>query len=257
MAIPNTDSAQRHLSRRFRHEVVRRPLEVLRVQAVTPRMVRVTLGGEALRGFTSLGADDHVKVFFPQHGAPDVSRDYTPRRFDAAVLELDIDFVLHAEGPASDWARRVAVGDKLLVGGPRGSHVIANDFDWYLLAGDETAIPAIGRRLSELPANARAIVRIEVAEPEEVQTFVTSAALDIQWLARGSAPVGDSALLQAALRAVALPAGDGHAWLACESHTARILRQILVSERGLNREWVKAAGYWKLGAAGVHESVGD
>jgi NADPH-dependent ferric siderophore reductase len=257
MTTSHTEPAPRHPSRRVRHEVVRRPLEVLRVQPVTPRMIRVTLGGEALRGFTSLGADDHVKVFFPRQGETDVSRDYTPRRFDAAAQELDIDFVLHAEGPASDWARQAAVGQKLVVGGPRGSHVIASDFDWYLLAGDETAIPAIGRRLMELPAGVQAIVRIEVAEAEEAQNFVTSAALDIQWLSRGGAAAGDGALLQAALRAVSVPAGDGYAWLACESHAARILRQILVGERGLNREWVKAAGYWKLGAAGVHEPVGD
>jgi NADPH-dependent ferric siderophore reductase len=220
-------------------------------------MRRVTLQGEALRGFTSLAADDHIKVFFPQAGDGEVSRDYTPGRFDAAALELDIDFVLHADGPASDWARRAEPGQTLTVGGPRGSHVVASDFDWYLLAGDETAIPAIGRRLAELPAGARAIVRIEVADPNEAQSLVTQASLDIQWLSRSGGTAGDSALLQAALRSLSLPAGDGYAWLACESHAARILRQILVSELGLNREWVKAAGYWKRGAAGVHETVGD
>ena len=86
-------------------------------------------------------------------------RDYTPRRYDAGRNELVIDFALHDAGPATDWAAQAEPGQQLAVGGPRGSFVVPDDFDWYLFIGDETALPAIGRRLEELRAGARAIVR--------------------------------------------------------------------------------------------------
>jgi NADPH-dependent ferric siderophore reductase len=269
MTISPADStAQRHQTRRVRHEVKARLLEVVRVQTLAPHLRRITVQGEELRGFTSLGADDHVRVFFPYPGEQrpvmpgdagerkPVTRDYTPGRFDPAKLELDLDFVIHSEGPASDWARQAAMGQRLGVGGPRGSHVVPTDFDWYLLMGDETAIPAIARRLGELPAGARAIVRVEVADEREALPLASAATVDVEWLGRGGAAAGASPVLEQALERLTLPAGDGYAWIACESHHARALRQVLLA-RGLNREWIKAAGYWKLGATGVHETHKD
>ena len=100
---------------RVSHEIKRRKLQVLRVTDITPRMRRITLHGPELTGFISLGTDDHVKLLFattPQEqaaldsfmpgqnseGPKPAMRDYTPRRYDAASGELDIDFVLHGEG---------------------------------------------------------------------------------------------------------------------------------------------------------------
>ena len=90
-------------------------------------MVRVALTGEELHGFTSLGFDDHVKVFFPTSAAPDLAmRDLTPRRYDAVSGELWIDFFLHEAGPAAGWAKDAAVGQPIMVGGPRGSSGLAS-----------------------------------------------------------------------------------------------------------------------------------
>jgi NADPH-dependent ferric siderophore reductase len=164
-------------ARRVRHETKMRLLQVREVSRLTPKMVRVVVGGEALAGFISAAHDDHVKLFFPQpghdkpvlptptpngpvypEGAPrPAARDYTPRRYDATANALTIDFVLHGVGPATTWAAQARPGQFLGVGGPRGSFIVPDDFDWYLLAGDETAIPAIGRRLQELPAGTRVI----------------------------------------------------------------------------------------------------
>lgn len=94
-------------------------------------------------------------------------RDYTPRHFDAARRELTLDFILHDAGPATAWAQQVKIGDQLGIGGPRGSQVVADVFDWYLLLGDETAMPAIGRRLEELSDDVRAIVLIEVDDEQD------------------------------------------------------------------------------------------
>ena len=106
-------------------------------------MIRVTLGGGDLEGFTSLGFDDHIKLFFPAAtpagGEPQsVSRDYTPRRFDAAAKTLEIEFVIHDAGPATRWAEQARVGQQLDIGGPRGSFVIPTTYDWHLLIGDDT-----------------------------------------------------------------------------------------------------------------------
>jgi NADPH-dependent ferric siderophore reductase len=266
-----------HATTRVRHEPRRRLLTVQRVERLTPKMARITLGGD-LAGFVSSAYDDHVKLFFPLPGqdAPAVpeqgpngpvypdgvekppARDYTPRRYDVGRNELVIDFALHDAGPATNWAMQAAPGQKLGIGGPRGSFVVPADFDWYLFVGDETALPAIGRRLEELRAGVRAIVIAAVTGPEEEQTFESRAGVETIWVHRPLSRAEDPAPLHDALRAAKLPAsGDGYAWAAGESQTAKLLRRHLLDERGLDKAWLKAAGYWKRGAIGIHETHND
>ncbi len=245
-----------------------RLLQVRRTTRVSPQMMRVTLGGEELAGFHSEGADDHVRLLFPEPGAlkpvipivgphglsvPEgqkrpVARDYTPRRYDAAAGELDIDFVLHGTGPGATWASKARVGDFIAVGGPRGSFIVTNDFDWYLFAGDETALPAIGRRLEELPAGARAIAFIEVAGAAEEQRFDTRANVQVTWLHRNGAAPGTTDLLEKAIRGLEFPPGDFFAWAAGEATTLRPIRE-LFQQRVANKSWVRVNGYWKRGIA--------
>jgi NADPH-dependent ferric siderophore reductase len=262
----------KHAITRVRHEPRRRLLKVERVERLTPGMSRITLGGD-LTGFQSSAYDDHVKVFFPLPGknaptlpekdAPETAerspgRDYTPRRYDAGRNELVLDFALHDAGPATDWASQAAPGQQLAVGGPRGSFVVPDDFDWYLFIGDETALPAIGRRLEELRAGARAIVVAAVTGPEEEQRFESPADVKTIWVHRPLTRAEDPAPLLDAVRALTLPAtGDGYAWAAGESQTAKLLRRHLVDERGLDKAFVKAAGYWKRGAISIHETHND
>jgi NADPH-dependent ferric siderophore reductase len=264
-------------ARRVRHETKMRLLQVREVGRLTPKMVRVVLGGEALAGFVSAAHDDHVKLFFPQPGhdkpvlptptpngpvypegaARAAARDYTPRRYDPAANTLTIDFVLHGEGPAATWAAQARPGQFLGVGGPRGSFIVPDDFDWYLLAGDETAVPAIGRRLQELPAGTRVIAVVEVADAGEEQKLDTRANLEMHWLHRTGAEAGNHLLLQRALTEFVLPPGEGYAWVAAEASAAKALRRYLVDQRGLPKDRVKAAAYWKQGAVAVHETYDD
>jgi NADPH-dependent ferric siderophore reductase len=264
-------------ARRVRHETRRRMLQVRDVRPITPKMLRVTVGGDDLSGFVSAAHDDHVKLFFPPpgeekpvmptptangpvypEGAPQpAARDYTPRRYDAAANTLTIDFVLHGDGPAAAWAAQARPGHFLGVGGPRGSFIVPDDFDWYLFAGDETALPAIGRRLEELPPSARTVVVAEVADAGEEQRFDTRSKLEAHWLHRGRAAPGDGSLLLNAIAALHLPSGEGYAWVAAEAATAKALRAHLVGERGLSKDRVKAAAYWKQGAVAVHETYND
>lgn len=263
-------------TQRLRHETRLRRLQVLRTQRLTPTLLRVTLGGDELAGFTSAAADDHVKVFFPaqpggqpilpakhQGGAPadvaspePISRDYTPRRFDPARLELDIEFSLHGEGPAARWAAQAVQGHELAIGGPRGSFVLQGDFDWYLLVGDETALPAIARRLEELPPGARAFVIAEVDDAANELPLHSAATLQVQWVHRNGAESGTDALLSRALAAFSIPAGVGYTWIAAESSVARSLRVQLLA-RGHDKRWLKAAGYWKRGASAAHDRIDD
>ncbi len=262
----------KHAITRVRHEPRRRLLNVERVERLTPGMARITLVGD-LSGFQSSAYDDHVKVFFPLPGknAPTLpekdaaetaerspGRDYTPRRYDAGRSELVLDFALHDAGPATDWASQAKPGQQLAVGGPRGSFVVPDDFDWYLFIGDETALPAIGRRLEELRPGARAIVVAAVTGPEEEQRFDSPADVTTVWVHRPLTRAEDPAPLLDAVRTLTLPTtGDGYAWAAGESQTAKLLRRHLVDERGLDKAFVKAAGYWKRGAVSIHETHND
>ena len=273
--MSETAQTTARVGRRVRHETKTRLLQVRDVNRVTPKMVRIVVGGDALAGFVSASYDDHVKLFFPHPGeekpvlptpSPNgpvypegvprpAARDYTPRRYDAAANTLTLDFVLHDAGPATAWAAQARPGHFLGVGGPRGSFVIPDDFDWYLFAGDETALPAIGRRLEELPASARVMVVAEVADKDEEQRFSSRAAVEVRWLHRNGA--GTTSLLQDAIAGLPLPKGEGYAWVATEAETAKALRRHLVEERGLDKERVKAAAYWKRGAVAVHETYND
>lgn len=255
---------------RVRHEIRIRVLTVSAITDITPLMRRITLSSPDLQGFNSPGYDDHVKVFFPEPGevlgAPTVGpegvvwpdgkrpqmRDYTPRYFDAEAKTLQLDFVLHGDGPASGWAARAKVGDTLTIGGPRGSMIVPVAYDWYLLAGDETALPAIGRRIEELPQGAKVIAMIEVAGPDEEQAFETKADLDLTYVHRNGTPAGQGEALRKAIAIKALPSGDAFAFIAGEAAQSRAIKADLI-ERGLNAEWMKAAGYWLLGTADAHE----
>ena len=241
---------------RVMHEIKRRRLEVLRVSQVTPLMRRITLHGPQLEGFISLGTDDHIKLFFAStpeeqaalenwaptsdsEGPRPAMRDYTPRRYDPQTGELDIDFVLHGEGPAATWAAQAEPGQFLHIAGPRGSMVVPDIFDSYLLIGDETALPAIARRLESLPANRAALVVVEVADPQEQQVFESAAQVDVIWIVRGEQD------LQSVVRRLEMPEGKLYAWVATESGLSRKLRRLLLDQFGLDEEFVKAAGYWR------------
>ncbi|WP_019410970.1 siderophore-interacting protein [Pseudomonas psychrophila] len=245
---------------RVMHQIKRRKLTVLRVADLTPRMRRITVGGPELAGFISLGSDDHVKLFFPQTAEEQAAlenlelsagaksntmppmRDYTPRRYDLDTLELDLDFVLHGDGPASTWAAQAQPGQFLHIGGPRGSMIVPDIFDSYLLVGDETALPAIARRLEELPANRQARVVVEVENAQEEQPLKSAASVEVIWVHR-DAPAQD---LLRTVESLSIPRGELYTWVATESALSRKVRRVLLDTHGLNDEFVKAVGYWRL-----------
>jgi NADPH-dependent ferric siderophore reductase len=246
--------------RRVRHEARRRTLTIKQVEKNAAHMIRVTLTGD-LEGFVSLGFDDHVKLFFPDgthnaDGTPNMlGRDFTPLRHDKAANTLEIDFAIHDAGPATRWAAQAKPGDTLNLGGPRGSFIIPTAYDWHLLIGDETALPAIGRRLAELPAGTRTVVLAEVDSAEDEISFKTETNATVTWAHRNGAPPGASDVLSRTLSTLKPPAGEYYAWVACESLAAKGLRQQLIADHGANPKWIRAAAYWRRGDVAVHEVI--
>ncbi|HEX7936125.1 MAG TPA: siderophore-interacting protein [Paraburkholderia sp.] len=274
--MPTHESRSDLAVQRVRHPLKFRLLQVTKVAALSPHLIRVTFTGEDLHDFVSASFDDHIKVFFPEPGAdkpelPEagpkgpvfaegrrpIARDFTPRRFDREARELDIEFAMHEAGPAATWAAQAKVGQYLGVGGPRGSLVIPTAFDWHLMIGDDTALPAIARRLEELPAGKRVAAVIEVADPSAQIEFSTQAELHLVWCYRSENGCRGEALLQA-VRETWLPEdGEGYVWAAGESATMRAVRYHLCTERGVEKSRIRAASYWKQGAAAVHETLDD
>jgi len=247
-ALAPPPSPERRVQR-VRHELHRRDVEVVRVEPLGPHFVSVTFHAPSLAGFRSDSFDDHVK-FMIDGPSPDepVRRDYTPRRFDAARRELTIEFALHGDGPAADWARQAQVGQRAVIGGPRGSMIIPVDYDWHLLVGDDSALPAISRRLEELPAGTRAIVIAQAAEPAGQRELASAATVQAQWVDSGQAMVQ-------ALRELQLPGGEGYAWCAGEAAVMAQLRNVLLAEKRHPKEAMKVAVYWKPGASDFHETL--
>lgn len=261
---------------RLRHPLALRRLQVIRTRLVTPQLLCVTLAGPDLAGFTSASFDDHIKVFLPEAGATEpvlpelgpngpvfsdtlprpTARDYTPRRHDPAAGELDIEFVLHGDGPACSWAAQAKVGDRLGIGGPRGSFVIPPGFDWHLLVGDDTALPAIARRLAELPASSRAIVVLELEQADCLPPLPSAARLELHCRYRAEHPPEQhSSLLASAVAGLERPAGEGYAWAAGELRAIQAVRQQLLSHWQLDKSRIRAASYWQAGASNSHQNL--
>ncbi len=175
-------------------------------------------------------------------------RTYTPRRFDAGARELDVDFVIHGEGPASTWAAQAQAGQQLSIGGPGRSYAVDATADWYLLAGDDTAIPAICTILEALPASVKALALLEVVDGAEEHALETRAAnTEVRWLRRGPDAANAGRELESAVRRIELPPGAGRIYVACESDAMRRIRRHLLQERQFPRDRLVTRGYWRLG----------
>jgi NADPH-dependent ferric siderophore reductase len=240
-------------------------VEVRSVEKPTPGAVRVTFGGAELAGYEMRGPASHIKVLFGRDGedrpalpewGPEgpmlnegqsmpPSRTYTPRRWDAAKQELTVEFMLHGDGLASTWARSAKAGDVVAVTLPGGPYTVDPTADWYLVAGDESALPAIETILEELPAGMPAHVIVEVANNGEERPLQ---AQKVTWLYRESG-VETGVALEQAVRSFEAPSGSGRVWVGCEAEIMRSIRKHLLFERGYDRAAIHTHGYWKRGAA--------
>lgn len=233
-------------------------------ERLTPHMVRIVLGGKGLDRFDTDGhTDSYVKLFFPEteelsttdlehilnHGPRaqwPTTRTYTVRHWNLQERLLTLDFVTHGDtGLAGPWAEAARPGHTLHFTGPGGAYSPSPEADWHLLAGDESALPAIAAALEALPRNATAHVYLEVAGPEEEQDLATGQGVHLHWLHRGNGVVGSA--LVPAVRALDMPTGRVHAFVHGEANAVRDLRRLLRIEHALPKEWLSVSGYWRLG----------
>ncbi|WP_106477807.1 siderophore-interacting protein [Phytohalomonas tamaricis] len=224
-----------------------RSFTVLAKHNITPNMLRVTLGGEGMKTFPADQSGAYVKLHCPNEEGQISVRTYTVRaqRDDA----IDVDFVLHDHGgPASRWAANAQPGDTINVGGPGPKKRVAPDADWYLLAGDMTALPAISDNIEALPEHARGYAVIEVLGAEDIQPLSTPAHFDIKWVINPH-PGDNSDLLVDTLRTLPWLSGRPTVWSACEFSSMRKLRAYFKNECGLQRNELYVSSYWKLGSS--------
>ena len=235
---------------------------VTRVERLTPGMVRIAVGGPALAGINAgIYTDHYVKAQFPQPGVayPEpfdvatiratmpreqwpVVRTYTVRRWLPEVPEMWIDFVVHGDsGIAGPWAQRARPGDPFYFMGPGGAYAPSPTAAWHLLAGDESALPAISAALERMPAGAPVMALVEVSGPEEEQKLPA----EVTWLHRGTQPHGS--LLVDAVRDLGFLPGDVHAFVHGEATFVKELRRHLRLDRGLTPQQLSISGYWRRG----------
>lgn len=221
--------------------------------------VRVRLRGDDLAGFTSLGADDHLRMFFPDgdpHTVEELreapSREYTPLAWGEDWLELE--FAIHGDdGVGAPWAATAPLGALAGIGGPRGSKVLDGRPDAWLLAGDETAVPAIRRFAEGMDENAFGLVLVEVADTAHELWIDAPAGVVVEHVHRGGLPAG-SALAERldALTAADRPVGSVFGFVAAEQSIVKPGRALLQGRWGLDADQVIVKGYWKRGVIEYH-----
>jgi NADPH-dependent ferric siderophore reductase len=251
------------LAARLGPEVSVWDLEVVTTSALTPTMRRIRCTAPGLAELSYRPGQD-VMLTVPTPEGASFRRRYTIRSFDPTdptdptTPAIDLDFVLHGDGPAATWAASVQPGGRIEAIGPRGKVTVEPDADWHLFAGDDSAIPASLAMAESLAEPDRAIVILEVDGVGDQQESRTPAGQEIpvQWLHRGGADPASGAHLLAALTTVALPAGRGHAYLAGELGVVAGMRQALLA-RGLTAEQISAKPYWRHGRANAAHGEPD
>lgn len=244
-----------------------RRVTVGRVEVRSPRLRRVTLTGEGLAGLTVDQPAASVRLLLPSPGDATLElpswngneflradgtrptiRTFTPRRADPAALELDVEIVVHGGGAASHWAERAAPGDPAAVSGPGRGYEIDRDARSFVLAGDETALPAMSQLLEQLPDDASVQVHVEVADPSARLALPPHPGAETVWHElRAGAPPGD-ALVAAVAAAEIGP--DTRVWVAGEAAAVQRVRRDLFGRRGVPRARASVRGYWKHGRIG-------
>ncbi|WP_352396630.1 siderophore-interacting protein [Kineosporia sp. NBRC 101677] len=242
-------------------------ITVARTEQLSPTMVRVVFTGDDLAQFEmNEFSDAYVKLIYPRAGVeyPEPfdmktirgalpqeqwpqNRTYTVRRWDAAARELTIDFVVHGdEGLAGPWARDAKPGDQIWLAGPGGGYTPDLEADWHLLAGDESALPAIAASLEVLPENAVGHALIEIHDPASELKLTAPAGVQVTWVLETERAPG-VALVEAVTR-LPFPEGDVHAFVHGEAAGVRDLRRFLKRERGVKQARLSISGYWRIGA---------
>jgi NADPH-dependent ferric siderophore reductase len=237
------------------------------VAQITPRLISIRVTAEDLSRFADAVPTAHIKVFLPAPGqdvptmpimTPEgrvwpedqprpIVRTYTPRAYDPETNTLEVQFLLHGEGPASEWAQSAAPGDKLAIGGPGGRFNADPSIARWWIAGDESALPAVGTLLDSLPASAAAEVHLEVEGPEDEIPLTSAGAVTVVWHHRRGAGAFGTELYDAA--GAAAITEETQVWVACEASAVRRIRSLMLDDKQVPVSHLVTRGYWRIGAS--------
>ena len=222
------------------------PLVVASVEDVTPHMRRIQLTGPSLEAFEYMPGQDLALGIVRDDGSM-VRRRYTIRRFDPGRHLLDLEFVMHGDGPGIRWAQVARPGLAVEAIGPRGKITLAPDAERHLFAGDATALPGAFAMMEALPGSVLASAYLMVDDPTERQPLASSATnKTVTWRYENVNEAPDG--LVAAVSASGLSPDGGHAYLAGEVALVSALKAALLA-RGWTADQVSAKAYWNRGRA--------
>lgn len=250
--------------------IIREVLQVVRKEQITPNYLRIIFGGENVQKFDIVTVGVNNKILIAPKGVDEIHfptlkdgelvqppeevrpimRTYTCRALDLEKNEMSIDFAIHGDdGISANWARNCSIGDKLGVAMKGYSKQLYPEADWYLLAGDMTALPVLSVILETLPSEAKGVAIIEVQTKEDKQVIKTNSQVEIKWIVNPTP--GKTTQLQDEIRAVDLPGNETRkfAYVAAEFATVRNIRQFLRQENAWKANEMHGFGYWQLGIA--------
>ena len=242
------------------------PGEVIATTRLTSNMIRVVLGGDGLAGFEPTPhTDQYVNALFIPDGAPydgpfDVEaakagpsehrprgRRYTIRSWYPVARQLTIDFVVHGDvGYAGRWATRAQPGDRLQFLGPSGGYAPDPEADWYFMAGDESALPAIAASLERVRPGAPAQVVVVVDGPDGELALDSPGDLTVHWVHRTHAD-GDVTRVVDAVAAIDFGPGRCDVFVHGEAAEIRAVRRHLVAACGIDAAGASISPYWRRG----------
>lgn len=232
---------------------IARQLLVNAVEQLTPNMRRVTLQGEDLANLPEDAEGGYLKLNFPGKD-PDkpILRTYTVSRYRPEIHEIDIDFMLHSHsndssnGIAATWAMQARTGDKMAIFGPSPATYINSHADWFLMAADMTALPALAANMPRLPADAHGYIVIEIMSKEDQQELTIPAGMKLIWVVNPE-PGSDQSPLHQSIKELEWLDGQVSVWSACEFKTMKKLRQYFREQRNVDKSQIYISSYWKKG----------
>lgn len=235
-----------------------RLLSVSGIRELTPNMRRISLSGADLDDFPADQESGYVKLLLEQEGKQ-VRRSYTVREFDFESKTLHLDFMLHGDnddegGPASVWAAEAEIGSQISLVGPGAKKLVDFNANWFLIAGDMTALPAISANIEQLPADAKGYIAIEIISEADEQELPVPAGMQIHWVINAHANRENFPLLDK-VKQFEFLSGKPSMWVAGEFHTSRAIRRYLKLEKCVQRDEIYASSYWHLGLSDDQHKV--
>ncbi|PHI30638.1 siderophore-interacting protein [Budvicia aquatica] len=258
---PKNKNTDTRAPKRVQNELRFRAITVANKTLIADSFWRVDFISADLAGFNSAGFDDHTKIFFPDAGSSKlqlpqvteqgivwetgkspISREYTPLFFDGKE-KLTLDFYIHNGGVASDWATQAKIGDELVIGGPRGSLVVPDDYGFQLYVTDETGLPAFKRRKASLQAEeCHLFAFTEQATGHDYLEDLDG--ITVNWLGSGNMSTANLGQLIALLDNISIPTQDYFIWLTGEGQSVKMLSDYFTQRKGCDPTYVRAVAYW-------------